>query len=1230
MKIASILASFLCFAGIICCAAPLFQDDFSNGLESWNIPKDYTDCFKISSGILNVSSEKQNPAMLCKAASSFKDYEVTVKFGRSGYSAFIIYSHMRYPDYYMAEIDEPGKGTLRVRKHTKSGIQELGSVLYKNVASDLSNLEISFSVNKGLLGVKVSGKLIGEFKDAEPLSSGTFGIGGNYASSFTVKSIIVNPAGLAPAENPKQNAFIYPLKSDAQMRPEIKNGTFWMNGRPVFMLGVNDTSNSWEFGEVNSLPPFEKNDLLTDMLSAEKAARLGFNCVHEYTRPRHVMNDVLDELNFTPEKADLLLGNPYRQHWNERLRHRASLKSLPIVVDYSSLWLDICFNKGVLKRVREAGLPENMVHSGGFLPYTPEEPVAKLIYNTYFREGARYWLNEGKNNPWVYEIVNEVQWYHSLHPVNKLLFSEYLRSKYSNDITKLHKAWGDEYLKSFAQVINSNPSSNKAMFGEWMLFLGDRFNEFFSEAVSSIKEVDAREKTYFDIEISIASLWQPLNGMDYYKLMKKADIFGTEGGVPFGVFEEQKVDWMFEVLNSKRVLTTFNYDLASAFAQGKPVMNQESYVTRNHAELGRVSVKRGDFPALLWFEVFHDVSGSQIYCWWKGGRDFGWKTLEDAKREGRSKNMPPALLNPYLYPMDSLKGMKDFSDEVDKIAELVLPYPRAQKDIMLMYSIPTLWHNPLPVSGAGQVSNYQKHCLAWYEALASLQAPAGVICEQELSEKGAPQAKIIIVPYSKYVFPETLAGLKNYVEQGGTAIVCGSSLDYDYMARPLSAEALLGVRKKGELPQKVSSSLNIGADLKFSSFRDIELVDAETVLSRQDGKPCITQKTIGKGKVFYVAMEDINTQAASALFSFLAQKAAYQIPWKALSASTGKSLPELEIRRIKRENVDIYYFCNWSGRNHEIVNFIPDPAGKATVSYVSDLISFSPFLKDGKSAEWTRADLAKGIKILLPSQEHVIIAVSAKPMAEQGKLPWTPERCSTELQKMQKSLDAELAVYDAELAELRKKQKADYDAARKGYSVDPAKCTFIDISAAVNMGFRDEVAGDGKGGWTDQGKMDLRNFPVGQGVYAGVPFKVIDPEKNGGKSCIILKGAIDIFPATSPDIPVGLKCSSLYFLHSSAWGGRNEKQFDYLIRYDDGSEVRFTITGGAQNSDWYDPKAISDGYIAWEGANPAAPRIGLYCTSWKNLNPEKTIKNIKVVSACAEAVPCIVAICAGL
>ena len=78
----------------------------------------------------------------------------------------------------------------------------------------------------------------------------------------------------------------------------------------------------------------------------------------------------------------------------------------------------------------------------------------------------------------------------------------------------------------------------------------------------------------------------------------------------------------------------------------------------------------------------------------------------------------------------------------------------------------------------------------------------------------------------------------------------------------------------------------------------------------------------------------------------------------------------------------------------------------------------------------------------------------------------------------------------------------------------------LDLTAVANRGFADDVSGDGKGGWTDQGAQnDLSGFDLrGKSNLKGVEFDIIDPEKNGGRSCVVLRGQNDMSVPTSAEM----------------------------------------------------------------------------------------------------------------
>ncbi len=188
---------------------------------------------------------------------------------------------------------------------------------------------------------------------------------------------------------------------------------------------------------------------------------------------------------------------------------------------------------------------------------------------------------------------------------------------------------------------------------------------------------------------------------------------------------------------------------------------------------------------------------------------------------------------------------------------------------------------------------------------------------------------------------------------------------------------------------------------------------------------------------------------------------------------------------------------------------------------------------------------------------------------------------------------------------------------------------FIDISQAANREFTDDIENDGKGGWTDFGSAScIKNIPYGQHVFQDslIPFQIIDPAENNGKSVVILQGPerMGRFPETSEKILVHKKFEGLFFLHTTMYaksGGQPLPLVRYRIHYEDGSSVIFKCMKGVEIDDWWDPSEFL----------PAALRTyneskkWLINTPWRNPHPEKIIDWIQMEST-GNAIPILVAI----
>jgi hypothetical protein len=155
--------------------------------------------------------------------------------------------------------------------------------------------------------------------------------------------------------------------------------------------------------------------------------------------------------------------------------------------------------------------------------------------------------------------------------------------------------------------------------------------------------------------------------------------------------------------------------------------------------------------------------------------------------------------------------------------------------------------------------------------------------------------------------------------------------------------------------------------------------------------------------------------------------------------------------------------------------------------------------------------------------------------------------------------------------------------------------TPLDLKAAANMGFADSKAGDGKGGWTDQGATnDLRMLPVGQKRLNGIDFEVINPRENKGKSCIVLRGTARPYLPMKTGCKLSGKASGkyLYLLHATAWGQKKAQLGTIHLRFTDGtSEAVKIMRSDAGN--WWSPVPRSNGEVAWIGENKSS-YVGLY------------------------------------
>ena len=187
----------------------------------------------------------------------------------------------------------------------------------------------------------------------------------------------------------------------------------------------------------------------------------------------------------------------------------------------------------------------------------------------------------------------------------------------------------------------------------------------------------------------------------------------------------------------------------------------------------------------------------------------------------------------------------------------------------------------------------------------------------------------------------------------------------------------------------------------------------------------------------------------------------------------------------------------------------------------------------------------------------------------------------------------------------------------------------ISLNGAANMGFDDPVAGDGSGGWADFGPVAcLKRIPYGVQVFEDgvVPFHIIDPGSNQGKSVVVLSGPgrEAVFPARSPEIRVGRKLNELFFLHTCMYAADTREPVPlirYRIHYADGTEHLFNCFRGQEVDDWWDPSDEMPRAIR----TYREQMTWLINTPWMNPLPQQTIEWVRMESM-GNAIPILVAL----
>ena len=627
--------------------------------------------------------------------------------------------------------------------------------------------------------------------------------------------------------------------------------------------------------------------------------------------------------------------------------------------------------------------------------------------------------------------------------------------------------------------------------------------------------------------------------------------------------------------------------LLRAIADGKPIVDGETYFGHTRASHRA--------KALLQYARAFDAS---YYFKWD-------RRLDDPRFAGpdgdarKAETFPYIALNPAATPASAFAGLLDAKAEIARVNDLFAPrergIPRSARAAFLM-SLPT---ERLGVAAGHGNHNFTR---AAAEALLAAHLPAAAVFEEQLAEGRLADYRFLVASGIDATYPQTVPALLDWVRAGGTLVLEQEAMDLDEWARPRPPEAAFGIAPGDPSGGEPVPFPFAGEVFMAAPYREILRAEGcETAATLPGGAPAVLRRDVGRGCAYFVSPR-LSADDESRLLALLARDAGVLPTCQALDLESGENVAGLEVHAARRGG-DCGFLLVLHGLSPRAVRFLPGAGFE------------SEALENVADGTLLGRDPSGACLLLLEPEVPVVL--------RGGRLPGAAAAART------------VPYAETEAAARPWLEARRTPSSGAFFSADPARIRFVDLRAAANRAFSDRIAGDGAGGWTDQGENCLRNVPWGPTDCNGVVFDFIRPDQNGDRACVMLRSTrlpqLDL-PDAVRGVRVDLRAEALYFLHAAAWpGGSGEEVMRYLVRYADGSSETVPILAGRDIGDWWfdtrkKPAAAARCRPGWKNSESR----GFHALRWDNPHPEKTIACIDIESAGGAAVPVVAAVTAEL
>ncbi len=171
--------------------------------------------------------------------------------------------------------------------------------------------------------------------------------------------------------------------------------------------------------------------------------------------------------------------------------------------------------------------------------------------------------------------------------------------------------------------------------------------------------------------------------------------------------------------------------------------------------------------------------------------------------------------------------------------------------------------------------------------------------------------------------------------------------------------------------------------------------------------------------------------------------------------------------------------------------------------------------------------------------------------------------------------------------------------------------TPLDLGPVANMDLKDEGSAHAAP-WMKGGRAgdDIRGLPTGDQQFAGIAFKIADPNANGRRSAVAVSHR-DGF-AAEVDVPVAADAGCVYLLHTATKPGSEKVCGSMAFEYADGTrEVQYLMMGKELTYWWFPELNTPSSGVAWHGPSPVSADVGLSWCAVDNPHPGKRIAALR-------------------